>query len=188
MEQRWTGHCMTTKCIVDNCYNIVSLLKYFSETSEVDLPVTAVDLPANGKNESLFLCGSNDESLFCAQAMMKVYFCAQAMIIFLALLTPADKMLQSKVTSLATTYCLIKTTILEVKKLRNEVEFEKIIGEVRKKDFDSGSAFTIKNVRRKTLARMTSPSQTPLVRIIFSELVTKSYATWLVNLTKDCPN
>jgi len=63
------------------------------------------------------------------------------MVIFLALLEPADKVQQSENTSLATANRLVKTIIVEAKKLHNEVQFEKAMEEVHKGGFGSESTW-----------------------------------------------
>ncbi|KAJ8043543.1 Zinc finger MYM-type protein 1 [Holothuria leucospilota] len=121
MDQRWIGHYKTTKSILDNYDNIVSVLTEFSNGSDAELSVTAIGLLAKIQKE-------------------RFYFCAQVMISFLGLLKPADKMLQSKSTSLVTGYQLVTTTISELRKLRTEDKFEEIMSKVHEKKSEPRSS------------------------------------------------
>ena len=87
MEQCWTGHYMTTKCIINNI--IVSVLQRFLERSEAGLSATAIGLLVHIKKQ--------------------VSFCAQTTMLIHALLKTADKMLQSEVTNLTIAYRLINS-------------------------------------------------------------------------------
>jgi len=110
MEQRWFGHNKTTQSLVKNFAEVRATLEYFisSETSDAEISIKVADLLA-------------------AISKGQFIFASDAMNLILNLFAPADKILQQQSNSLVAGYDVINSTITEIRKLRNDAEFEKIL-------------------------------------------------------------
>ena len=114
MEQRWSGHLKTVKSILDNFDDIISILDSFSGSDFPEMSVIAAGLK-KAINQKRFL--------FVAFLMHEV----------LSILKPADKLLQSRTSSISTGSQIITETIRQVKEMRTEEQLDKILGKTDEK-------------------------------------------------------